>query len=117
MMKRIGRSFRFAWEGFHTSVKKETNLKIHLFVAAVVILFGFCLRISRLEWAVVLLTIGGMISLELVNTAIERVVDLLKPECHPLAKEAKDVAAASCLFFAVVSALVGAVIFLPKLLP
>ena len=79
-------------------------------------IFGFIFKINKYEWAILVLTIGLVISCELVNTAIEAVVDLVTEEYHPLAKVAKDTAAAAVLIFAFVAVIVGLIIFVPKIL-
>lgn len=68
-----------------------------------------------IEWIFILLCIGGVITLELINSSIENVVDLVTEETHPLAKKAKDMAAAAVFFFALVSVVIGCIIFIPKL--
>lgn len=75
---------------------------------------GLVTGLSLLEWMVVIVLIGGMLALEMFNSAIERVVDLATSELHPLAKQAKDMAAGAVLVFAVASAIIGLLIFLPK---
>jgi undecaprenol kinase len=67
-----------------------------------------------LEWCVILIVIAAIISLEMVNTAIEAIVDLASPQIHPLAKIAKDVGAGAVLVFAIASVIIGGLIFLPK---
>ena len=69
---------------------------------------------TLIELMVVIVLIGGMLALEMFNSAIERVVDLATSELHPLAKQAKDMAAGAVLVFAVASAIIGLLIFLPK---
>ncbi|MBX9973077.1 diacylglycerol kinase family protein [Cytobacillus firmus] len=110
------KSFSFAFSGIRAAVLNERNLQIHLAVSIAVIIFGVFFGISSLEWMIILLAIGGMLSLELLNTAIERVVDLATEEYHPLAKQAKDIAAGAVLVYAIVSVIIGGVIFLPKIL-
>jgi undecaprenol kinase len=110
------RSFVFAFEGIVSAIKHERNLKIHLVIAAAVIIAGFIFSLSALEWVAVIVAIGGMLSLELVNTAIERTVDLVTDDFHPLAKQAKDAAAGAVLIYAVMSAVIGLIIFAPKIL-
>lgn len=107
-------SFKFAGQGIAAAAKRERNMKFHLAAAAVVILAGTLTGVSSSEWLVIIGVIGGMIALELINTAIERVVDLASPDLHPLAKEAKDIAAGAVLVFAAASAIIGLLIFLPK---
>lgn len=113
-MKAFLSSFVYAWTGIVYACKKERNLKIHLFAAATVLLAAAFTGLSAVEWLVIILLIGGMISLEMINTAIEHVVDLVTKEIHPLAKYAKDVAAGAVLVYAIVSAIIGLLIFLPK---
>lgn len=108
------RSFKFAAQGIEAAAKREQNMKFHLTAAAVVIAAAAATGISRMEWLVVIGVIGGMLALEMINTAIERVVDLASPEFHPLAKDAKDIAAGAVLVFAAASAIIGLLIFLPK---
>ncbi|WP_071395807.1 diacylglycerol kinase family protein [Bacillus tuaregi] len=109
------RSFGFAIEGIFHSLIRERNLKIHLTVALSVTVLGFLYEISSFEWLVIVLAIGGMLSFELMNTAVERVVDLITEEYHPLAKQAKDIAAGAVLIYALISVLIGCIIFLPKM--
>lgn len=112
---RVFRSFVFAYEGIVSAIKKERNLKIHLVFAVVVIITGIIFSLSALEWVAVVVAIGGMLALELLNTAIERAVDLVTDEFHPLAKQAKDAAAGAVLIYAVMSAIIGLIVFLPKI--
>ncbi len=110
------KSFVFAFEGIFNTIKDERNIKIHLLATCFVTLFGFLLHISKTEWLVCLLLFALIVSLELVNTAIEAVVDLATTETKPLAKKAKDAAAGAVLWSAIIAALIGCIIFLPKLL-
>jgi undecaprenol kinase len=112
----IIKSFGYAIQGIIAAVKAERNVKIHVTIAFLVILFGFYFSLSAIEWLFILAAIFGTISLELVNSAIERAVDLATIEIHPLAKEAKDFAAGAVLLYALFSAIIGLVIFLPKLI-
>lgn len=109
------KSFGYAFQGIFHTIRDERNIKIHLFATAMVILFGAWLRISRTEWLICLILFGLVISLELVNTAIEACVDLVTEEKKPLAKKAKDAAAGAVLFSAIMAAIIGLAIFLPKL--
>lgn len=105
------RSFLFAVQGFRTAVRQERNIKVMLVGGAAALLLGVMLNIDPLSWAIVLLCCGVVISAELLNTAIETVVDLVSPEFHPLAGRAKDIAAASVWVLCVLVALVGALVF------
>ena len=114
--KRLGRSFKAAFDGIKATYLKEQNIKIHTCIALLVVLFGFILKISYSEWLVCLVLIGFVLMAEFFNTAIEYVVDLASPDIHPLAKAAKDTASAGVLMMAILSAIIGCVIFVPKLI-
>ena len=111
---RFFRSFRFAAEGIRAALRREQNIRFHFLAALTVLAAGFLTGLSYAEWLVILLCIGGTTALELVNTALERAIDLASPEIHPLAKEAKDMAAGAVLVFAAASGIIGLLIFLPK---
>ncbi len=81
-----------------------------------VIIMGIILKISTTEWCICIVLFGLVISLELVNTAIETVVDIAMPEINEKAKKAKDISASAVLVSAIASAVIGFIIFLPKIL-
>ncbi|MBP2241666.1 undecaprenol kinase [Cytobacillus eiseniae] len=112
---RLIKSFGFAFTGIRTAILSERNMKIHLCITIIVIFASIGLSISMIEWLFVILAIGGMLSLEMLNSAIERVVDLVTEEYHPLAKQGKDIAAGAVLIYAMMSVMIGLIIFLPKL--
>ena len=114
--KRLVNSFKYAGEGIKQAYIGEQNLRIHTFIAILVIVFGFFLKISYFEWLICLVLIGLVIMAEFFNTAMEYIVDLASPKVHPLAKAAKDTAAAGVLMMAIISAIIGGVIFIPKLI-
>lgn len=107
------RSFGYAFKGIVTSTK-EQNMRIHILSAILVIIVGLWTGLSISEWLVIILIIALVIGTEMVNTAIESVVDLASPEFHPIAKVAKDVAAGAVLVFALASVIIGLLIFIPK---
>ena len=109
------RSFGYAWQGIRSCVGKEQNLSFHLIAMTAVTLAGFVLGITRTEWTVVILCFGVVIAAELFNTAIERLVDLVSPERHPVAGQVKDIAAGAVLVCAVAAAIIGLIIFIPYL--
>jgi undecaprenol kinase len=114
---RLIRSFKYASAGIKHAFKSEQNIRIHMIIVLVVFGLAFLLDASRWEWMILLLLVGGIISLELINTAIERTMDLVtNKEIHPLAKQAKDVAAGAVLIFAVISIIIGIIIFYDKFL-
>lgn len=110
------RSFLFALQGFRTAIATERNIKIMLGGAVFAIAMGLLLRIDVLSWACVLLCCGAVLVTELINTAIETIVDLVSPEFHPLAGRAKDVAAAASWTMSLTSAIVGLIVYIRALL-
>ena len=119
-MKKTGKnplykSFGYAFEGIFAGIRGERNMKIHCFAAVCVIVAGVLFHISVTEWCICLVLFGLILSLQLVNTAIEAVVDLVTEDKKPLAKLAKDTAAGAVLIAAVMAAMAGLLIFVPKL--
>lgn len=111
----ITRSFGYAFEGIHTGILKERNMKIHCLAVILVTAAGTFLGLSAVEWCICLLLFALVISLELVNTAVEAVVDLVTEERKPLAKIAKDTAAGAVLFASLAAVIIGCIIFIPYL--
>lgn len=116
MKHSTAKSFFYAFEGLKTAYKKEPNLKIHTFFAILALLSGLILGLTAIEWMMLVFTIFYVITLELLNTVLEAVVDLVSPEIKDTAKIAKDVAAAGVLTAAVLSIIVGITLFLPKII-
>lgn len=115
-MKKLIKSFKYAFEGILTGIKEEQNMKIHIIIMILVIIFGIMLKINTTEWIICILLFGLVISMELMNTAIENTVNLITKEKNQQAKIAKDVAAGAVLASAIVSAIIGLMIFVPKIL-
>ena len=109
------RSFGYAFEGVAYILRTQRNARIEIAVAIAAGLLAAWLGISTVEWAVLVMTIAIVLALEWMNTALELAVSLASPVAHPSAKAAKDVAAACVLLGAVASALVGVLLFLPRL--
>ncbi len=105
------RSFLFALQGFRTALRQERNIKVMLAGGAFAVAMGVILRIDAVSWAVVLVCCGMVIAAELLNTAIETVVDLVSPEFHPLAGQAKDIAAAASWVLSLTAAVVGVIVY------
>ena len=106
-------SFKYACSGIYAALKEEPNLKFHFIAGIIVLLLSAALKISTLDWIIVIFLIGFVISVELTNTAIEAVVDAFTNKEHPGAKLAKDISAGAVLVAAVTSATIGLIIFLP----
>jgi len=113
---KITKSFSFAIEGLKTAFKQEVNFKVHAVLALITIAAAFFLKFNRLEWLILLLTIALVVILELINTSIEAVVNLVEPEIKEQAKTAKDVCAAAVMTAAIVSIVVGILLFVPKII-
>lgn len=109
-------SFKYAFKGMQTVFKEERNMKTHVFLGILAILFSWWLGLNRMEWILVLLSIFLVLVMEIWNTVIENVVDLVtNRQFHPLAEKAKDMAAAAVLLTAFFSMLIAALIFVPRL--
>ena len=115
-MKKLINSFKYAFEGLVVAIKEEQNLKIHIFIMIMVILCGIFFKIKKIEWIVCILCFAIVIGGELINTAIETVVDIAMPEINEKAKIAKDVSASAVLVSAIASAVIGIIIFIPKII-
>lgn len=115
-MKKLLKSFKYAFEGILTGIKEEKNMKIHISIMIFVIIFGIMLKISKIEWIICIILFGLVISMELINTSIENTVDLITKEKNEQAKIAKDVAAGAVLVSAIASAIIGLIIFIPKIM-
>jgi diacylglycerol kinase len=109
------KSFQFAFQGISTEFKKGTNFRIQIAFAAISAIFAYILKFTTDEWAILVITISAVLILELINTAIEEIVNIVSPEIRPQAKIAKDVAAASVLVAAISSVAIAAFLFLPKI--
>ena len=112
----LTKSFGYAFEGILTGIRQERNMKIHCVAIILVTAAGTLFQITAVEWCICLLLFALVAGLELVNTAVEAVVDLVTEEKKPLAKVAKDTAAGAVLIAAIMAAVIGCIIFLPKLL-
>ena len=114
--KKLINSFKYAIEGIVSSFKTERNMKIHIFIMILVIIAGIILKISALDWIILVIMIALVISAELFNTTFETVVDMITKERNEKAKLAKDIAAGAVLVLAIGSIIVGLIIFIPKIL-
>jgi diacylglycerol kinase len=110
------RSFLFAAQGFRTAIRTERNIKVMLAGGVVAVVLGFVCGVDLVGWAAIVVCCGAVISAELLNTAIETVVDLVSPEFHPLAGRAKDIAAAAVWVLSIAAAVVGVLVYARALL-
>lgn len=109
-------SFRFAFQGLGTMLRTEKNTWIFIPISLAVIAMGFYFNLEEHEWIAIILCLGLVWSSEAANTALEALVDLTSAEIHPLAKIAKDCSAAAVLLTAITSAVIGVIIFAPRVL-
>ncbi len=116
MIRRHAISFQHAFDGVWHAIITQPNFRIHLLAATTAIVCGLKFSISTTEWLILTLVITGVIVVELINTSIEAVVDLLTQQHNHYAKIAKDVAAAAVLMSAIGSVIIGLIIFIPKII-
>lgn len=114
-LNRFISSFHYSMEGLTFAYLNEQSMIIHLGVTIVVIILGFLLHINTIEWLLCVTMFGFVMGSELLNTAIEAVVDMAMPDIHPLAKIAKDTASAAVFVLSIAAFIVGSVIFFPKI--
>lgn len=111
----IFRSFRYAWNGIRRCFTVERNMKIHFAAAIFAISLAWYLEFTRSEMAVVILTVAAVLVAEMMNTALETVINLVSPEYHPLAGLAKDIAAGAVLLAALASIIIGCLLYIPHM--
>lgn len=115
-MKLFLKSLQNAFRGIFGALKEERNMKIHACFVFIVSFLGFLLHISLSEWLWCLLCFAVVISMEIMNTAVENLVDLVEPKFNDLAGKVKDMAAGAVLINALFSIMIGLIIFLPKII-
>jgi undecaprenol kinase/diacylglycerol kinase (ATP) len=108
-------SFGYAFSGIKTALKREPNIRIHLVLALLAIILAFFLKFNPVEWIILAFTISFVLILELVNTTLEALVNIVSPEVKEEARVAKDVSAAAVLISAILALFVGAFLYLPKI--
>jgi undecaprenol kinase len=113
---KIIRSFGFAVEGIKRCFITEINFKIHIGFSITALLLGWVLKISIAEWVTIIFCIGLVLAMEMMNTAIEALCNIVHQPFHPAIKKVKDIAAGAVLLIAVCSFIIGTVILLPKLI-
>jgi undecaprenol kinase len=109
--KNILESFYFAFRGLFSALKSERNFKIQFSVAVIAIILGFIFKISRGDWFLILILIALVLSLELINSSFEKMLNIIHPLDHPDIKLAKDFLAAGVLIASIISLIAGLVIF------
>jgi diacylglycerol kinase len=115
-MKSLLNSFKYAGKGIVKIFRKGKIFKVQLIIFALILIAGFVLHISRLEWLITLLAGGMVLSLEMINTAIESVVDLVTEEFKVLAERIKDIAAGAVLISSLIALIIGLIVFIPHII-
>lgn len=110
------RSFKYALTGIKSCFKSEPNFRIHSLLAMIALLISALIKISTIEWVAVCFCIAFVIAMEMVNTSIEKLCDIIHKEKHIGIKKVKDIAAGAVLISAIFSLATGSIIFLPKLI-
>jgi diacylglycerol kinase len=110
------KSFQYAFNGVRHVAIHEHNMRIHLLAAVTVIAAGWWFHVSPTEWVLLLLTIGLVLAVEMINTAIEKIVDMISPGQNKTAGLIKDIAAGAVWIAALIALIVGLIIFIPKIL-
>lgn len=109
-------SFKFAFNGLCSLLKNEHNSRIHLLAAIIAIAMGIILKINNIEWSLLVIVIGVVFLSELLNSSLESLADVIEPEWNEQIRKAKDYTAAVVLISAIISVIVGGLIFIPKIL-
>lgn len=111
-----GIGLTYALNGLKEAFTRERNFRIHLIIAFIVVCVSFYFKLRAQEWIVIMIAIFTVLIAELVNSIVERVIDYIKPDIHPEAKIIKDLAAAMVLIAALMSVILGLIIFIPKVI-
>ena len=109
------RSLNQAWRGLLCICRTQGHLQFHIFAGISVLCFAWWSKVSRFEWLILILAIGSVIGAEVMNSALEIVVDMVQPNFHPLAGMAKDVAAGAVLVTVIQAVVIGMIVFSPPL--
>ena len=115
-IKRLKKSFGYAFKGIDDVISNEPNMKIHVSVAILVVIMAFLLKISMIEWIILVLLIGLVLAAEVINTTIENLVDMYTKDYNERAKVVKDTAAGTVLILAITAVIIGLMIFIPKII-
>lgn len=112
-ISRLFKSFGYALKGLSKTFREEQNLRIQAIASLLVVILGIYFNISRSEWLALILAIALVLVAETINSAVERITDVLKPRINSYVKEIKDIMAAAVLLSSIAALIIGLVIFLP----
>ncbi len=113
---KVIKSIAFAWQGLKICFTAETNFRIHVLLGSIAVLLGFILNVSKAEWGFIIFFIAFVIAMEMMNTAIEQLCNVVRKETHLAIKNIKDIAAGAVMAAAAGSFITGLIIFLPKII-
>ena len=113
--KKLGKSIKYSLQGLSYIIEREQNFRIQLIISVVTLFFSFYFRISRYEWIVIILMITAVLILEIVNSALEQLVDIMKPRLHGHVRLVKDMLAGAVFVTALCSIIIGLMIFYPHI--
>lgn len=114
-MKKVIKSFAFAFNGLKDCLSHEKNFQIQYVIALLVVGAGIFFSLSATEWMIILICFAVVLSFEMINSAIEKLCNLVCPEINPVIKKVKDMCAGAVLFSAIITFIIGCIIFLPKI--
>ena len=115
-MSRLLKSFKWALHGLKFCIVKEKNFQLHCAAAVATVVAGFFLHLTSAEWMVVIICIALVLAFEMINTAIEHLCNIIQPAIHPSVKIIKDASAGAVFLMAIMAAVCGAIIFIPKII-
>jgi diacylglycerol kinase len=114
--RRLFKSFQYAFKGLIKTYQEEQNLKVQMFIGLIVLITAWSFKVTNIEWCLLIFVISLVLLMELANSAVERVTDVLKPRINNYVKEIKDIMAAAVMLASISAVIVGIVIFWPHLL-
>ncbi len=109
------KGFLYAFNGLAVFFRHEWNGRIQLAISVLVVMLAFLLHVSALDWIILLMCIASVLSFEMINSAIEKLCNLVHPKFHPAVKVIKDISAGAVLWVSFFSGIIGVIIFLPKI--
>lgn len=115
-LKKIYYSTKYSLDGLYYAYRNERSLWLHGGCSLIAICLGIIFQITLFQWSMILISLGSILAIELLNTAIEAVVDMITLETHPLAKIAKDCGSAATFVASIISAIIAGFIFIPKIM-
>ena len=111
--RRLFKSFQYAMRGLIKTFREEQNIRVQILAGVVVLFFAWFFIITKIEWILLIILIGLVLLMEILNSAVERVTDMLKPRINTYVKEIKDIMAAAVMLSSLIAVIIGMIIFIP----